>query len=344
MFQFSYLATKPQVSATFKQCADDFQVDEILGFDLDNEGDHVYLQIEKKELNTDELLQKIVKLAKLKQVDVGLSGLKDRNAITTQWFSVHIAGKQEPDWTQLNADNIRLISTARHQRKLRRGTHKQNKFTIILRNLDAGIQHDFDDMNNRLIQIQTQGVPNYFGEQRFGRHFSNISQAERMFKDEIQVKSRTKRGLYLSAIRSMIFNQILCHRVADKSWNKAVPGELLMLDGSNSYFQHDGDVVAINKRIESGDIHPSGPLWGVMKKDKVDLSHAVFEMEQQLVADKTLWCEGLENVGMKYDRRALRLPVSDLQWEMINDNDLQLKFSLPSGCFATSVLREVVSY
>ena len=323
-------------------------VDEVLGFELDNEGDHVYLQIEKKELNTDELLQKIVKLAQVKQVDVGLSGLKDRNAVTTQWFSVHIAGKQEPYWGELNSSNIRLISTGRHKRKLRRGTHKQNKFTIILRDLEAdsstNIDDGFDEISRRLMQIKTQGVPNYFGEQRFGRNYSNISQAERMFKGDIQVKSRTKRGLYLSAIRSMIFNQVLSHRVAEQSWNKAVDGELLMLDGSNSYFQHDGDDVVIGQRVESGDVHPSGPLWGVIKKDKIDLNFDVFEMEKQLVADKTLWCEGLEKAGLKYDRRALRLPVSELQWEMINNNDLVLKFSLPTGCFATSVLREVVNY
>ncbi|NOX42175.1 MAG: tRNA pseudouridine(13) synthase TruD [Gammaproteobacteria bacterium] len=357
MIPLAYVSVPPVCTAAIKQSPEDFCVDEILGFDPDGEGDHVLLHIQKRNLNTQDIVDTLCRFADVKNVDVGYSGLKDRHAVTSQWFSVNLTGKIEPDWLLLDGSSmscssadsssienqsIRFLTVSRHKRKLKRGTHQANRFKLLLRNLEG----DLDDIRQRLQRVQTSGVPNYFGEQRFGRNFSNITQAEKMMRGVIKVKSRHKRSLYLSAIRSMLFNSVLSHRVTQENWDKAIAGELLVLDGTHSYFQYEEGDDSINERIECGDVHPSGPLWGKLKKEqkKFDYNAPFFELENSIMSGYKHWCEGLERAGLIYDRRSLRLPVSELAWGFVENDNLQLQFTLPAGGYATTVLRELCQY
>lgn len=339
MKPLAYVTTPPASNAIFKQSPEDFCVFEVLGFSPDGEGEHAFLQIQKRNLNTQDLVDKIMSLAKVKQVDVGFSGMKDKLALTTQWISVNLQGLIEPDWSLLESEDITCLTVTRHKRKLKRGTHQANEFRIVLREIDGA----FDDIESRLCMIQKQGVPNYFGVQRFGRNGANIVQAEKMLRGIIKVKSRAKRGIYLSALRSMLFNQVLSQRVEQGTWNKALPGELLVLDGTHSYFQYLDDEL-VDQRVIHGDVHPSGPLWGKVGNQKFDFSVAFFDLETSILKQYSQWCEGLEQAGLSYDRRALRLPVTGLEWNKLADDCLELRFSLPTGCFATAVLREVVNF
>lgn len=339
MNSLEFVCAPPDCKATFKQSPEDFCVEEILGFEPDGEGDHVFLQIQKRNLNTQDIVDTLTRFADVKNVDIGYSGLKDRLALTSQWFSVNLTGKTEPDWLALENECVHCLTISRHKRKLKRGTHQANRFKISLRDLEG----DREDIKQRLQRVQTKGVPNYFGEQRFGRNQSNIAQAEKMFRGNIRVKSRHKRGLYLSAIRSMLFNFVLSHRVKLANWDKAVAGELLVLDGTHSYFQCEAGDDSIHARIESGDVHASGPLWGKQNKEKgrIDYESPYFELETSILSEYAHWCEGLERAGLMYDRRSLRLPVSDLTWNFTDKGDLQLGFILPAGGYATTALREL---
>jgi len=331
----SYAYGVPPVSGVLRTHPEDFFVDEVLGFEPDGEGEHVLLQIEKRNTNTQWLADQLARFAGIPKRDVSYAGMKDRHAVTRQWYSLGLAGAAEPDWNNLNIDNVRVLQHARHRRKLRRGTLQGNRFHLVIRNL----QGDTASLESRLQHIAQAGVPNYFGEQRFGHDGANLQQAMAMFQGK-RIKDRHKRSLYLSAARSYLFNELLSQRVARGDWNRAIPGDVMLLAGSNSYFVPEVNDATIQQRLASFDIHPSGCLWG--KGDTPAQAEAA-ELERSLAQAHPELCRGLEQAGLKQERRALRLPVVDLQWELDAAKQLlELRFFLPAGAYATTVLRELV--
>ncbi len=330
----SYAFGHPSVTGKIRTTPEDFQVDELLGFEPSGEGEHAYLLIQKRNSNTAFVAEQLAKLAGIKLMDVSYAGLKDRHAVTTQWFSLYLSNKPEPDWSTLNSDEIDVLTVTRHNRKLRRGTLEGNRFTLAIREL----QGDIATLEPRLQQIFQQGVPNYFGEQRFGH--DNLNRVTAMFEGRIKVRDRNKRSMYLSSARSAIFNHLLSQRVAEGNWNSGLPGDVMMLDGSHSIFLAEEIDATITARLAQQDIHPTAPLWG---KGELPSRGEVQLLEQQLQEIYPLFCKGLEEADMKQERRSLRLSVAELQWQL-TDNAFTLSFFLPAGSYATVVLRELINY
>ena len=330
----AYVDGQPKVCGVIRKRPEDFQVDEVLGFDLTGEGEHVCLHIRKRNSNTAFVAKQIARLAGVRNMDVSCAGLKDRHAVTTQWFSVYLSNNPEPDWSQLNNDDVAVLTVKRHNRKLRRGALKGNRFRIVVRELSGEVA----PLDERLKRIAEQGVPNYFGEQRFGHDGDNLKKARAMFSGEFKVRNRDKRSLYLSAARSEIFNQVLGKRVEAGQWNQPLDGDVMMLDGSHSVFTVDAVDEEIKRRVSEYDIHPTGPLWG---RGALSSQADVQTMEQGVAEHYELFCNGLERAGMKQERRPLRLSVAELAWQRLDDS-LNIEFFLGSGSYATTVLREVV--
>lgn len=260
MFDFSsyhYANSEPTLSGVIRTQPSDFQVDEKFAFEATGEGEHALLHIKKEDTNTDWLSRQIAQLAGVRKVDVSYAGLKDRNAVTTQWFSVWLPGKPDPDWSLLNSENVQILKTIRHNRKLRRGSLRGNQFTLIVRDVEG----DVSDLEQRINTIKQDGVPNYFGDQRFGIEGRNLEKAKIMFGGKRE-KDRFKRSIYLSAARSAMFNDLLSQRVAMNKWANALPGDVMLLDNSHSYFLAEDIDEKIIQRLKEHDIHPSGPLWG----------------------------------------------------------------------------------
>lgn len=330
-----YAYGRPQASGILKQQVSDFRVDEILGFEPSGSGQHRLLQIEKTNTNTDWVAKQLARFLDIKLRDISYAGLKDRNAITTQWFSIDLAGRAEPDWEAFNCAEYRVLMSEAHNKKLRRGSLKGNRFDITISQLKGRRE----ELEQRLLRIKQHGVPNYFGAQRFGHGGDNLLQAWKMLHGEMKIKDRNRRSIYLSAARSLIFNQILSQRVADGSWQEILAGEAAMLAGSSSYFIVSHDDNTISERLARWDIHPSGALWG---KGELPCSERARELELQASANLEGWLEPLEQVGLKQERRALRLRVEGLEWQWPKDGDLQLQFELLAGSYATSVIHELV--
>jgi len=328
---------EPLSSVVFKQSASDFQVSEKLVFSPDGEGEHVYLHLQKQGINTQWLAAQLAKFAQVKQRDVSYAGLKDRHAITTQWFSVLIHPGKEPDWGALNIEGLSLLEQTRHRVKIRPGMIRDNEFVITLRECHA----DPAAVDRRVEKIIAEGVPNYFGEQRFGHQYGNIQSALNMFSGQLRVKESRLRGLYFSAARSYLFNKVLASRVSQKLWDKGISGDVMILEGTNSFFSVEEMDEELNSRLATKDIHPSGPLWG---KGKIIVTGEANLLEQNVLSSEPLLKAGLEKASVELGRRALRMmPVKFItKWQ--SANTLQLTFSLSSGQYATTVLRELFQY
>jgi tRNA pseudouridine13 synthase len=319
--------------ATIRSAPSDFVVTEKCDIEFSGEGEHDFLCIEKIGTNTHWVAECLAKHGHVPLRDVGYAGLKDRHAITRQWFSVRRLG--DVDWNEFSEDGVEILEQQRHRRKLRRGAHSGNVFKIALRS--EGLDAYAGEINERLTVIANDGVPNYFGEQRFGRGGNNIELCKSMFAG--RRLSRAKRSIALSAARSLIFNTILEQRVVQGSWNKILPGELANLDGSGSIFAVDEVDDELVSRCEQQDIHPSGSLWG---DGSPQCTGEVAQLESAAAEDFSDIVAGLVTARMEPASRALRLRVPDLSWQ-IDQDILWLEFELAKGGYATAVLREIAS-
>jgi len=326
------------LSGQLKVSPEDFQVDEILGYEATGEGDHAFLTIRKRGLNTQDVARIIQQHAGARQVDIGFAGLKDKHAITTQAFSVHLPGKDGPDWQALMTDQLEILDVQRHNRKIRRGSLRGNRFVLRIQHL----QGDRTAAETVIEKIKKQGVPNYFGQQRFGRKASNLYRAEKFFNRELRRPKRDQIGMLLSASRSYLFNKVLAERVINKNWNMALSGDVMLLEGSNRQFLVEMLDDEIHQRVMDFDIHPSGPMPGD-KGRSLQASDEAGLLEANILADELSqrWIEGIAQQRLDADRRSLRLLPKALAYEW-QDNFLLMSFELTAGAYATSVMREIV--
>jgi tRNA pseudouridine13 synthase len=326
---------EPASSGKIRSEPEDFIVYENLSFEPSGDGEHVFLQLQKTGENTEFVARQLARLANVRQRDIGFAGLKDRHAVTTQWFSVWLPGKSEPDWSALETGNIKILKVNRHARKLKRGVLSGNQFTLTIRDWQGDQAKCIEQLNG----IKANGIANYYGEQRFGHQGQNIDKALAMFNGA--KVAREQRSHYLSAARSYLFNHILSHRVATKTWNQALPGDTFMFDGSHSTFKSQMPDSEILRRLAARTIHASGVLWG---KGEIDISADALAIEQSVIDTHGELAQGLIAAGIEKDRRALRVNVNDLEWQFTDETTLRLRFTLPAGSYATALLREIIDY
>ncbi len=307
---------------------------EIPAVEPSGEGEHLLVRLRKRNLDTLQAARKLARAAGVPARAVSFAGLKDRHAVTEQHFSIHLPGRADPDLSAVEDDRLQVLEVVRHHRKLRRGALAGNRFLIRVREFEG----DRARTEARLERIAQDGVPNYFGSQRFGREGRNLEQAQALFQGRAGRIGREQRGLLLSAARAHLFNRVLAVRVEQRNWNLALPGEVLQIDGRQAQFHAPLDDL-LAARVAAGEVHPTGPLWGRPGRALVPEEEAG-EVERRVLEKSKAWREGLERAGLEMDRRALRLPVRELVWQWAGE-DLLLSFRLGKGGYATAVLREL---
>lgn len=313
---------------------EDFLVREWLGFEADGAGDHWLLTVRKRGANTHWVAKQLARMAQIPPRDVGFAGLKDRNAVTEQSFTLPVRSAMTSEWTGVTGEGFEVIRAVRHRRKLKRGALRGNDFEIVVREFSG----DPEQVAQRFAAIATQGVPNYFGPQRFGIGAGNVERAQQWFSGQIELHDRIERGFALSAARAAIFNAVLAQRVRQGTWNHLRAGDVANLDGSNSIFSVEVPDEVLMERCARLDIHPTGPLWG---GGTVRSQGEVAALEQEVAARYEVLGAGLVREGLEQERRPLRMRVSELNWTL-NGDELRLGFRLPRGTFATAVLHELL--
>ena len=265
----------PPLRGRMRASPEDFEVDEMLGFEADGAGEHAWLHIEKRAANTEWVAQQLARAAGVAPMAVGFSGLKDRHAVTRQTFSVHLPGRADPDWQALEIEGVRILESGRHSRKLKRGVHRSNRFRIRLCELDGD-------------------------------------------------RETTER--------------VLAQRVEQGTWDRALDGEVWMLAGTHSIFGPQPLDDDLRERLLRRDIDPTGPLWGA---GELRSGAEVASIEAAVAQSESIFAKGLADNDLRQERRSLCLHASDFTHEWLADGSLVLAFSLPSGAFATSVVREL---
>jgi len=326
-------------SGWLKSRNEDFCVHEIPLALPCGDGEHIWLEIEKSGVNTGWIAKQLADIAGVKEMDVGYAGLKDRHAITRQWFSIYLPRVEIPDFSALEQtpsdEQVRILQVRRHSKKLRRGELLGNRFEIRLRDIVG----ETEALERNLSLIQQGGVPNYFGEQRFGHQGGNIDAGRKMLSGELSVKHRGKKSIYLSAVRSLIFNEVLAQRIRAGNVSQLI----------------DGDVAS--EQIINGSAIATAPLWG---RGRLATSGEALALETDIANRYPEVCDGLEHRGLKQERRALLAWPEQFSWQWLSSEpgaartadpawrgssgkDLALRFSLASGYYATSVIRELLT-
>ncbi len=327
----------PPAEGVIRVRPEDFVVRERLGMAPEGGGEHLWLRIQKRALTTEEVARLLARHAGVAYRDVGYAGLKDRHAVTEQWFSIHKSSATDEDWSSALPPALQVLERSRHRRKIKKGALRGNAFEITVRK----VRGDPGQVQAVCERLRDTGFPNYFGEQRFGRQRGNVARARAMLGGQKAVRDRFSRGLYLSAARAEIFNRVLAVRVRAGSWDTALVGDALVLDGSRSYFVEEQITGEIAARVKRGDLHPSGPLWGA---GGPPTRAGVLALENEVAAGQPELKVGLSGYGMQHARRPLRVIPKDLEARWLDAETLQLRFSLPAGSYATALLREIVRY
>ncbi len=330
-----YLHGGPLGRARFKSQPEDFVVEELLGFEPSGVGEHCLVWVEKCDLDSNTAAARLADTLGIRRRLVSHCGLKDRHAVTRQWFSLHLPGQPSPEAAALESEGLRVLRVTRNTRKLRRGIHTGNRFTIRLREADF----DVSLAASRWELIVAIGAPNFFGPQRFGHDGRNVAKALAMFRGEFQPQDRLLRGLLLSAARSHLFNAVVAERMARGIWDIPQPGEVYGFADNGTLLlpeRHRGDEV---ERFHSGIVELTAPMWGSGELQSVDEVRA---LEMKLPDKFPELTSGLEACGLRQERRVIRLRPTNSAFAILDNGDLQMSFDLPRGTYATTLLRELV--
>lgn len=332
----TYLHGKPQSTGLLKASPEDFVVVEDLGFEPDGEGEHILVRILKSGCNTRFVADALAKFLKIHVREVSFAGQKDKHAVTEQWLCARVPGKEMPDLSAFQLEGCKVLEYARHKRKLRLGALKGNAFTLVLRE----VSHR-DEVESRLQAINTGGVPNYFGAQRFGIGGSNLQGALRWAQSDAPVRDRNKRSFWLSAARSALFNQIVSERLKKTDFNQVVDGDALQLAGRGSWFVATQEELAeLQRRVDEKELMVTASLpgsgeWGTQRD--------ALTFEQSAIAEECELQSLLLREKVEASRRAMLLYPQQLSWNWWDDVTVELRFWLPAGSFATSVVRELIN-
>ena len=315
---------------------EDFRVEELPAYLPSGEGEHCMALVEKRGLTTPQAIERICAELGLPARDAGYAGLKDKRGITRQWIS--LSGASPEDLRRLDHPDLKILEAGRHGNKLRTGHLRGNRFAITLR---GGHPEGLERARAALARLEERGLPNYFGEQRFGQRGDNARRGLQLLRGEIKPpKQKYQRRLLVSALQSYLFNEVLARRIREGRLSALLGGEVLQrTDSSGLFVSEELEVDAA--RLERGELVITGPICGPRMPWPKEGSPARLLEEEILAAhqiDPALFST-LGRIG-RGGRRPLTVPLSGATVEASGEH-LSLSFTLPPGSYATVALQEI---
>lgn len=327
------------LSGRYKVEPEDFVVDEVPAYAASKHGEHVFFRVEKTGLSTLDLLDEVGSALKVHPRSLGVAGLKDARAVSTQWLSAQ--GVHDENVRRLSGERWRVLEVTRHTNKLQMGHLRGNRFAITLRGTRPG---DVEIAAKNLAEIERTGVPNYFGEQRFGKRGANLQRGIEILsggaKKLAHTMPRRVFGLCIAAVQSEVFNRVVMARLS--GLGTLLPGDLAILHKNHACFPV-ADPAKEQARADAFELSPSGPMHGPKMPDPTG--------EPKQIEDEALAAIGIVRDQFRDlpfgfgtgERRPLRMPVAEASAVEAGDAAITVSFTLPRGCFATSVLRELLT-
>lgn len=317
---------------------EDFAVTEVPLYAPSGDGDHLYVLVEKRELTTPALARALARTARIPERDVGYAGLKDKHAVTRQWLSLPRSARPVEEWEL--PPGARVLESSCHRNKLRVGHVKANQFEL---RFVGGGPDALPRAQAVFARLEERGLPNYFGAQRFGIAGQGLDQAL-AWLSELGASNGKRRGrafeqrLLPSVLQSEVYNRYLTLRTAC-GLSRLLHGEIVRLEGTGSSFRID-DADKEQPRLDAGDLHIQGPMFGPKMRPAVG---AALELELQVLGDLELDADGLELLGRfaPGTRRDLLVYPTEVSLAAPTPDTLEVRFTLPSGSYATEVVRQL---
>jgi tRNA pseudouridine13 synthase len=329
-------ADLPGSGGAVRAVPEDFRVDEIPAYLPSGAGPHLYLHVEKRGRTTRDAVRALARALGVPDRDAGFAGMKDKDAVTTQWLSFPVA--KDPDPAALAGPGLRVLAVSRHGNKLRTGHVRANVFSIVVRGGDAARARAV------AAALGARGLPNFFGPQRFGTEGRNAEVGRALLvgpeTPEVRRAGRDRflRRLSLSAYQALLFNRWLAERMADGLFAAALGGDVMKKLETGGLFEC-ADPAVDGPRVAAFEISPAGPMFGHKLRAA---SGDALAREERLLAAEGITLTAFAKGGGEAEgtRRAARLPVS-VAIEDVPEG-YRARFELPKGSYATVVLGELV--
>jgi tRNA pseudouridine13 synthase len=331
-------ADLPGSGGTLRATPEDFRVDELPAYLPSGAGPHLYLRVEKRGRTTRDALRTLARALGVSERDAGYAGLKDRDAVTTQWLSFPAA--RDPDPAALAAPGLRVLEVSRHQNKLRAGHVRANRFVLGVRGGDLA------RARAAAAALAARGLPNFFGPQRFGAEGRNAAVGKALLlgdgSPEVRRAARDRflRRLSISAYQSLLFNRWLAERLADGLFAAALLGDVMKKLDSGGLFDCE-DPPVDGPRVAAFEISPAGPMFGHKLRPA---GHDALAREERLLAAEGIGLDLFARGRGEAEgtRRAARLRVDVALEPLEGGGGYRATFELPKGSYATVVMGELV--
>jgi tRNA pseudouridine13 synthase len=341
-------ADLPGTGGVLRAQPEDFVVDEVPAYPPSGAGDHVFVRIEKRGLNTAQAVQRIARVLGVGERDIGVAGMKDRHAVTRQWLS--LPPPVTPEAALAFADpDVRVLEAARHGHKLRTGHVRANQFVLRVRDAVP----DAVERARAILDVLAKppGAPNWYGEQRFGRDGDNAARGRAIVMGEKPPRAGDGAGraspvprdrklarLLVSSLQSELFNQWLVARMADGLYARVLAGDVLHKNGGGMFTCEDA--ATDEARLAAGELVVTGPMFGAAMRSAVGDAGA---REDAILGGAGLTRESFASVSRIAEgtRRDASIQVGEASVAAI-DGTLEVRFTLPGGAYATAVMREIM--